>query len=223
MMNYKYYAPILGIFVAVLLISNIASTKIVQFGLFSFDGGTLLFPLSYIFSDILTEVYGYSRSRAVIWVGFISAILMSLVFLIVGMLPPADGWINQSSYDLILGQAPRIVCASIIAYFVGEFLNSYTLAKIKVWMNGRYLWVRTIGSTIIGEGADTSIFCLIAFYGVIPEYLLVAIIISNYVFKVGIEVLFTPITYKVCNFLKREENEDYYDYKTDYNPFKVKL
>jgi len=218
--NYKYFDIILGLFVAVLLISNIASTKIIQVWKFTFDGGTILFPLSYIFGDILTEVYGYRKARKAIWVGFFSAFLMSLVLWVVGILKPAQGWDLQSAYLSILGQAPRIVGASLVAYFAGEFINSFVLAKLKIATKGRWLWTRTIGSTIAGELIDTLLFCFIAFYGLYPNHLLLSIIISNYVFKVGLEVILTPATYKIVGFLKRRENEDYYDYKTNFNPFK---
>ena len=217
--HYKHLDAITAFFVAVLLISNIASTKIVDFGWFTFDGGTLLFPLSYIFGDILTEVYGYRRSRKVIWLGFFSAFLMSLVLMIVGKLPASADWPNQNAYDAILGLTPRIVIASLVAYFAGEFSNAFTLAKMKIATKGKWLWVRTIGSTIIGEGVDTVLFVLIAFWGILPNDLLVVIIISNYVFKTGLEILLTPLTYQVVGWLKKEEGEDFYDRETRFNPF----
>ena len=217
--NYRYLGAISVFFVSVLLISNVASTKIVDFKWFTFDGGTLLFPLSYIFGDILTEVYGYKKSRGVIWLGFFSALMMSLIFIIVGKLPSAPGWNNQASYDAILGLTPRIVVASLIAYSCGEFSNSFVLAKMKIWTTGKMLWTRTIGSTIVGEFIDSILFIMIAFWGVLPGSLLLTLIISNYIFKTGVEVLFTPITYKVVGFLKRKENEDYYDIGTNFNPF----
>lgn len=219
--GYRYFDLVMAIFVAVLLISNVASSKILDLGPFTFDGGTILFPISYIFGDILTEVYGYSRSRRVIWIGFGCAVLMALVFAIVGALPPAEGWRGQEAYMTILGQTPRIVLGSLIAYFTGEFSNSYTLAKMKVFTHGRWLWTRTIGSTIVGEGVDTLLFVLIAFYGLYNPSLLLSIIISNYLFKTGFEALVTPLTYLVVNNLKRVENEDYYDVDTDFNPFRV--
>jgi queuosine precursor transporter len=222
MRRYKYYDIILGLFVAVLLISNVASSKILKLGPFTFDGGTILFPISYIFGDILTEVYGYRNSRRVIWTGFFAALLMSLTFIIVGKLPAAGGWANQDAYDKILGLTPRIVIASLVAYFSGEFSNSYTLAKMKILTKGKWLWTRTIGSTIVGEGVDTLLFVIIAFYGVLPDSLLVTVIISNYIFKVGFEVAFTPATYLVVGFLKRSEEIDIYDYKTNFNPFAIK-
>jgi len=219
MKTYRYFDVIMALFVAVLLISNVASAKILDLGPFTFDGGTILFPLSYIFGDILTEVYGYRRSRKVIWTGFGCAGLMSLVFARVGALPPAQGWEHQAAYEAILGQTTRIVLGSLIAYWAGEFSNSFVLAKLKIITNGQWLWTRTIGSTIVGEGVDTLLFANIAFLGVLPQDLLVALVISNYVFKVGVEVLATPITYAIVTFLKRAEQEDYYDRDTDFNPF----
>ncbi len=217
--NFKYLNVISVFFVSVLLISNVASTKIIDLKWFVFDGGTLLFPLSYIFGDVLTEVYGYKRSRSVIWLGFFMALMMSIIFIVVGKLPAASGWDNQSAYDVILGLTPRIVCASLIAYFFGEFSNSFVLAKMKIITRGRWLWTRTIGSTLVGELVDSVIFIIIAFFGILPNSLLVTLIISNYLFKTGVEILFTPITYKVVKFLKKEEREDYYDRDTNFNPF----
>jgi hypothetical protein len=219
--GYRYYDLIMVSFVAVLLISNVASSKIVELGPFTFDGGTLLFPISYIFGDILTEVYGYRRSRRVIWAGFGSAALMAGVFALVGALPPAEGWPYQEAYEAILGITPRIVLGSLIAYFAGEFSNSYTLARMKVLTQGRWLWTRTIGSTLVGEGVDTVLFVTIAFAGTLPWSLFWSIVISNYVFKVGLEVVMTPVTYRVTNHLKQTENEDVYDVDTDFNPFKI--
>ncbi len=221
-MRFKYLDIILGLFVAVLLISNIASTKIVQFGPFTFDGGTLLFPIVYIFGDILTEVYGFKAARRVIWTGFVGALLMSAVLIIVGKLPAAADWVNQDAYDKILGLTPRIVIASLIAYFAGEFSNSITLAKMKIATKGRWLWSRTIGSTIIGEGIDTVLFVLIAFSGILSTSLLLTIIISNYIFKVGLEVVLTPATYGIVRHLKRKEKIDAYDTNTSFNPFTSK-
>ncbi len=217
----KYFDFIMALFVAVLLISNIASTKIVQMGPFTFDGGTLLFPLSYIFGDILTEVYGYVRSRRVIWTGFFCAALMVFTLTIVGWLPPAAGWTGQDAYQAILGMTPRIVLASLVAYWAGEFSNSYTLARMKVLTRGRWLWSRTIGSTLVGQGVDTFLFVGIAFAGILPADLLWSIGLSNYVFKTGLEVLMTPLTYQIVSFLKRAEAQDVYDIGTDFNPFRL--
>jgi len=217
--RFKYLDLITGLFVAVLLISNIASSKIVEIWKFTFDGGTILFPLSYIFGDILTEVYGFRRSRRVIWIGFFCAALMSLTLGLVGLIKPAGGWVYQEAYMRILGQTPRIVTASLIAYFAGEFSNSFVLAKMKILTKGKWLFMRTIGSTIIGQGIDTVIFVLIAFLGVYPNDLVLLIIISNYIFKVSLEVVFTPLTYKIVGFLKRVEKVDWFDYRTNFNPF----
>lgn len=220
--NYKYLGTISVFFVSVLLISNVASTKIIDFNWFTFDGGTLLFPLSYIFGDILTEVYGYNKSKKVIWLGFFMALLMSLVFILVGILPSAPGWNNQNAYDLILGLTPRIVIASLVAYSFGVFSNSFILAKMKIWTKGKMLWTRTIGSTLVGEFVDSIIFIVIAFWGILPRELLITLIISNYIFKTMIEIIFTPITYKVVKFLKNKEGEDFYDNDTNFNPFSLK-
>lgn len=219
--SYRWVDLVTAAFVAVLLISNVASTKITQLGPFSFDGGTILFPLAYIFGDVLTEVYGYQRSRRVIWTGFVWIVIAAIIFTLVDLLPPAQGWELQDSYHSILGQTPRIVLASLVAYFAGEFSNSFTLAKLKLATRGKWLWVRTIGSTLVGEAVDTVIFLLVAFIGVLPNDLLVDVILSNYIFKVGVEILFTPVTYRVVKWLKQAEQEDYFDDGTDFNPFKV--
>ena len=219
--TYRFFDILVALFVAVLLISNIASTKILTFWKFTFDGGTLLFPLSYIFGDILTEVYGFRRSRRVIWLGFICALLMSLVLYVVQSLPPAADWPHQQAFENLLGFVPRIVLASLIAYFMGEFTNSVTLSLLKIKTKGKFLWVRTIMSTIIGEGIDTMVFCMVAFYGVLPDNVLWAVILSNYIFKCSIEILFTPLTYLIVNTLKRKEKVDTYDYGVTYNPFRI--
>ena len=218
--NYRYFDVLVALFVAVLLISNVASTKILSIWKFTFDGGTILFPLSYIFGDILTEVYGFRRSRRVIWLGFAAALLMSFTLYVVQLLPPADGWQYQDDFRHILGFVPRIVLASLIAYFAGEFSNSFTLSRLKIVTRGRFLWVRTITSTLIGEGLDTLLFCMIAFYGTLPVPLLISVILSNYIFKCSVEILFTPFTYIIVNFLKKKEKEDMYDTGINYNPFR---
>ncbi len=233
MRPYKYFDLVMAAFVAVLLISNIASSaKIIDWGVsihtlrLSFDAGTLLFPLSYIFGDVLTEVYGYARGRRVIWVGFFAALLMSAVLAVVGYLPGEEAWqgyAGDAAYASILGGVASggIIVASITAYFLGEFSNSYVLAKMKVWMKGRMLWARTIGSTIIGQGIDTVVFTVIACaFGVFPWEIAMSIIVANYIFKVAIEAIFTPITYLVVGFLKRAEHEDYYDRDTNFNPLR---
>lgn len=221
MKSFKYLTFLTVFFTVVLIISNIVSTKITKLGLLTFDAGTLLFPLSYIFGDVLTEVYGFRRSRQVIWTGFFFAFFSALIIYIVGLLPVAPGWQYQEAYQNILGLTPRIITASLIAYLFGEFSNSFILAKLKIKTAGRFLWLRTISSTLVGEGLDTLLFVLIAFTGVLPTTLLLTVILSNYIFKVGVEVIFTPLTYKVVKFLKKQEGEDYYDYQTNFNPFKI--
>jgi uncharacterized integral membrane protein (TIGR00697 family) len=218
--EYRYFTLITGLFVAVLLISNIASSKIVELGPFTFDGGTILFPISYIFGDVLTEVYGYRKSRQVIWIGFGCALLMTVVFALVGLLPSSPEWHNQNAYSAILGTTPRIVAGSLIAYFAGEFSNSYILAKMKIFTGGRWLFTRTIGSTIVGEGIDSLIFVMVAFAGIYSGGTILAIVISNYVFKVGFEVILTPLTYAIVSSLKRSEKSDVFDYTTNFNPFR---
>lgn len=220
MKNFRYLDLITALFVVVLVVSNVASSKVVLMGPFTFDGGTILFPLAYIFGDVLTEVYGYKRSRRVIWTGFFLLMLSTLTLGIVNALPtPKDQQATAQAFSTILGLVPRIVLGSLVAYFVGEFVNSYVLAKLKVATKGRWLWTRTIGSTLVGEALDTAIFLLIAFYGVWDNGLLWTVFVSNYIFKVGVEVLFTPVTYAVVGFLKRAELEDHYDRDTDFNPF----
>lgn len=219
--NYKYLTPITVFFVTVLLISNIVSTKITDIWPFTFDAWTILFPLSYIFWDILTEVYGYKQSRKIIRMWFAAALLMSAIIIIVGLLPSANDRPYQEAYQNILWLTPRIVLASLIAYFAWEFSNSYLLAKIKIWMKGKKLRIRTIGSTIIGQILDTGLFVLIAFFWIFEPSLLWTILISNYIFKVWVEILFTPLTYLITNTLKKSEWEDYYDNKTNFNPFKI--
>ena len=220
--SFKLYDLTLGLFIAVLIISNIVSTKIIEIGPFTFDGGTLLFPIVYIFGDVITEVYGFKGSRRIIWTGFFALALMSAIIWIVGLIPPAQGWNLQEAYKNILMTAPRIAIASMIAFWFGEFINSYVLAKMKVWTKGSHLWTRTIGSTIFGELIDTLLFCTIAFVGVLPNELLISIIISNYIFKVLYEILATPLTYAVIRYYKKTEEIDVYDTK-DFNPFKFKM
>lgn len=219
MKEYRFFTLVTAVFVAVLMISNVASSKWVSLGPLIFDGGTILFPVSYIFGDILTEVYGYRKARQVIWIGFACALLMSAVFAIVGFLPSAPGWENQDAYSKILGITPRIVAGSLVAFFAGEFSNSYILAKMKVLTKGRWLFTRTIGSTIVGQGIDTFLFVIVAFAGTLPVSTLAAGVVSNYIFKVGFEVIATPFTYAIVNFLKRTEKTDVYDTRTNFNPF----
>lgn len=215
------YTFITALFAVVLIVSNIASAKITAFWGLTLDAGTLLFPLSYIFGDILTEVYGYAASRRVIWIGFAGSFLASVIFMLVAVLPSAPDWGNQDAYMAILGLTPRIVAASLLAYLVGQFANSYILARMKVATNGKRLWARTISSTLIGELLDSTIFVLVAFLGVFSSALIIPLIVSNYIFKVAVEIVFTPVTYAVVARLKRVEGVDVYDRGTDFSPFRV--
>ena len=221
-MKYRYLDIVTAVFVTVLILSNITSTKILSLGWFSFDGGTIIFPLAYIFGDILTEVYGYARARRVIWIGFAMNLLMVVVFWFVTWLPAAGDWGQQEAFSSILGVIPRIVLASLTAYLLGEFLNRYVLAKLKVKMMGKMLWLRTIGSTVIAQLVDTTIFLLIAFAGVLPWNLLLVIWVSNYIFKILVEILLLPLTYRIVGWLKRKEKVNYYDTDTNFNPLKLK-
>jgi len=217
--HFQYYDIILAIFAAVLLISNLAAVKLIAFGPIITDGGAVLFPLAYIFGDILTEVYGYRYTRRAIWTGFFVMLLAVFAFTVVRYLPAAPDWNTQKSYVDILGFFPRIVLASLTAYLVGEFLNSFILAKLKVKMGGKRLWVRLISSTIVGEFFDTIIFCLIAFGGLISNKDMVSYILVGWIFKTGVEVIMLPVTYRLIAFLKRREQVDHYDRTTNFTPF----
>jgi len=229
--NYRYYDLIMVAFVVVLLCSNLigpakaAQLNLPVIGVVTFGAGTLFFPFSYIFGDVLTEVYGYAYSRRVIWAGFIGMAFASLMAYVIVALPPAPQWKNQAVYEVAFGSTWRIAGASLIAFFCGEFVNSFVLAKMKVVTAGRWLWARTIGSTIAGEGVDSTIFYPLAFWnsGIMPNELVPVLMLSQFVAKVGVEVLFTPLTYVIVNFLKRHEQEDWYDKDTEFNPFSVKL
>ena len=228
--NYRYYDFVMAAFVTVLICSNlIGPAKIAQLdlpllGVVTFGAGVLFFPISYVFGDILTEVYGYSRARNVIWAGFAGLGFASFMSAVVVALPPASFWHHQADYEVAFGSTWRIVLASMAAYFCGEFVNSFVLAKMKIMTRGRWLWTRTIGSTIFGEAIDSALFYPLAFYGagVFPDDRLPQIMLAQFVTKVGVEVVFTPLTYKIVNWLKRAENEDYYDRHTDFNPFTLK-
>lgn len=220
---YRYYDLIMVAFVVILLISNTVVAKPVQIGPWLAGGDILIFAISYIFGDILTEVYGYARSRRVIWIGFAALIFMALIYTLVGLLPAGANWDGQEAYQTILGQSPRIVLGSITAFFLGEFCNSVVLAKLKVATRGRLLWTRTIGSTLVGQTVDTTTFCFIAFAGVLPNVDIWKIISFGIVSKVLYETLATPVTYAVVHWLKRAEGVDYYDTNTDFNPFNFSL
>ncbi|HEX2995560.1 MAG TPA: queuosine precursor transporter [Anaerolineales bacterium] len=232
MKQYRFFDLIMAVFVTVLVVSNIASSaKIVDWGLslfgvpLAFDAGTILFPISYIFGDILTEVYGYKRSRRVIWAGFVCLALSAFVFWLIRVMPGEatwQGYAGDAAYEAILGgmSSGGIVLASLAGYWTGEFTNSFTLAKLKILTNGRWLWVRTIGSTLVGELVDTVVFVVVASAtGVFSWDLFLTLTLTNYLFKCSVEALMTPITYAAVNGLKRVENEDYYDRETNFNPF----
>lgn len=229
MKSYKYLSFITGIFTATLLISNTLDTKIfalgpfnLPFGIvlsFNLPSGIILFPLAYIFGDVLTEVYGYATSRKVIWTGFVSLLLMILTYEVAGILPAAPFWPHQEAFQNILGHVPRIVVASIIAYFIGEFCNSYVLAKIKVWMQGRAMPFRFVASTAIGQAVDTTVFVFIAFVGDFSARAIFSLIFSGWIFKVAWEIIALPLTLVIVKRLKKAEKEDYFDIHTNFNPF----
>lgn len=221
--TYKYYDLIMASFVCVLLCANLVGvSKAVQINGFTFGAGNVFFPLSYLFGDVLTEVYGYARSRKVVWAGFGALAYASLMSAVVVHLPPSPDWHGQEHLEAVFGSTWRTSLASLIGYACGEFANSVTLAKLKVKTQGRFLWVRTIGSTVVGEAADTLVFYPLAFFGVWSTDLLLTVMMGNYGIKVAWEVFATPITYRVVAFLKRKENEDYYDRNTDFTPFSLK-
>lgn len=223
MKTYRYFDLILAFFAAVLLISNLSATKLVAFGPIISDGGAVLFPLAYIFSDVLTEVYGYAYARRAIWVGFGVMILAVAAFTVVRYLPGAAEYHDQAAFEAVLGFFPRIVLASLAAYLVGEFLNAYVLAKLKVKTDGKKMWLRLIGSTVVGEMADTVVFCLIAFGGILTWPDMAIYIIVGWAFKTGVEVVFLPVTYRAIAFLKKHEGVDAYDTQTDFSPARVSI
>ena len=216
----KYYDLVMALFVAVLIVSEITSTKLIHIGPFRTAGAIILFPIAYIVSDVLTEVYGYARARRVMWVGFGALILMSAVLTIVQYLPAAPIWNNQAAYESVLGFVPRISIASIIAYWVGGFANDFVLAKMKIWTKGKMLWSRTIGSTVVGQAVDSFLFIGIAYYGRLPMSVILQIALTQYGLKLAYESLATPFTYFVVNKLKKAEGIDVYDTNTNFTPFK---
>lgn len=222
--RYKYFDLVMAAFVTVLLCSTLIGVpKVTQvFGL-TFGAGIFFFPISYVFGDILTEVYGYARSRKVIWAGFAALIFASFMTWFVLALPAAPGWKDQAIFEKVYGQTPRIAFASFTAYWFGEFTNSYIMAKMKIRTAGKYLWMRTIGSTIAGEGVDSIIFYPLAFYGLWDNALIVKVMVANYLLKTAWEAMLTPFTYKIVNFLKRAEQEDYFDRDTNFSPFTLEV
>lgn len=217
--RYRYLDALITLFVTVLLISNIIATKFFAIGPLRISTAQMLFPITYIFGDIFTEVYGYGASRRAIWYGFFASfILVALSYLAV-IVPPAPEYADQHAFATIFKPVGRIVAASLLAYWCGEFANSFTLAKLKLLTGGKYLWTRTIGSTIVGQAVDTTVVMFAAFYGMRSTHVILQLIVSGYVIKVIYETLMTPITYAVVNFLKRTEAVDYFDYETNFSPF----
>ncbi|MCS7281057.1 MAG: queuosine precursor transporter [Desulfobacterota bacterium] len=211
-----------SIFVTCLITSNIIAVKLIEISGIVLPAAIIVFPLSYIFGDILTEVYGYSAARKVIWLGFLCNLIFVLASHIAGILPPAKFWDGQASYERILGYAPRLLFASFSAYLLGEFSNSFVLAKLKIKTKGRFLWVRTITSTLVGQGIDSLVFITLAFYGEMPHTVLLLTVIYQWLAKTIYEALFTPLTYVIVNFLKRKEGMDVFDYETRFNPLLIR-
>lgn len=225
--RFRYYDLVMAAFVTILLLSNLIGASKPSYvnlpgiGEWSFGAGVLFFPISYIIGDVLTEVYGYARARRVIWTGFAALLFMAFMAWIVVQLPAADGWPGQEAYEFVFGNSWRIVLASMVAFWAGEFANSFVLAKMKVWTEGRHLWMRTIGSTVVGQGLDSLIFYPLAFYGLAgwPVELLWQVVLSQWLIKTAWEALLTPVTYVVIGALKKAEGVDVYDTETDFSPF----
>jgi hypothetical protein len=216
------YLDVVGVtFVTCLLVSNLAAVKLFNFGPFVFTGGIIVFPLNYIFGDILSEIYGFARTRRIIWAGLFANLFMAIMLWLAIQLPPAKGWGLQEAFAQVFMLVPRLVVASVLAYWAGELSNSIVLSKMKVWMQAKHLWMRTIGSTLVGEFVDTCIFVLIAFAGVFPSDLLLRVILSGWVFKVVYEAIATPITYVIVGYLKRLEGIEHFDRYEKYNPLKI--
>jgi uncharacterized integral membrane protein (TIGR00697 family) len=217
--RFRYYESLVHIFVVVLLISNLVGQKIVAIGPFRVSGAQFLFPVTYIFGDVFTEVYGYAASRRAIWIGFFASGLLSAMGMFTVWLPPAPDWPNQQAFSTVFGFVPRMVAASLIAFWCGEFANSFVLAKMKLLTRGRMLWSRTIGSTVVGQAVDTAVLMVLAFGGSLTPGLIGNLILSGYLAKVLYEAAATPLTYLVVNFLKRRESVDTFDTDTNFNPF----
>jgi queuosine precursor transporter len=217
--QYRFLDSLTIGFVVVLLISNLVGPKICQFGPLQISAAEFLFPLTYICGDVFTEVYGYGASRRAIWLGFFAMGLLAVMGQLAVALPPAPGWNDQAAFAKVFGVVPRFAAASLVAYWAGEFTNSYTLAKLKLWTGGRWLWTRTVGSTVSGQAVDTTVVILVAFAGAHPAKMLAWMILSSYLVKVGVEVIATPFTYLVVGGLKRAEGVDAFDRRTKFNPF----
>ena len=218
--EYRYLPLLINIFLVILLVSNLIAPKFAAIGWFRFSAAQLLFPITYIFGDIFTEVYGYAASRKAIWTGFLASAIMTMFGLFAIWLPPAPEFKDQAAFVTIFGVVPRNVAGSLLAFWAGEFANSVTVAKMKLWTNGKHLWTRTVGSTIVGQFVDTVIVVVFIFWGQPPE-VMIRLIVSGYIFKVVYEVIATPLTYVVVNFLKRSEGVDYFDRHTNFNPFRA--
>ncbi len=218
--RFRYYDLLVHIFVVVLLISNLIGQKITAIGPFRISGAQLFFPITYIFGDVFTEVYGYGASRRAIWIGFGASALMALMGLIAVWLPPAPDWHGQQAFAAVFEFVPRLIIASLVAFWCGEFANSFVMAKLKIFTRGRYLWVRTVGSTVVGQAVDTFVVMVLAFGGSLTPSLIVNLILSGYVGKVLYEIAATPLTYLVVNFLKRREGADPFDIGVSFNPFR---
>ncbi len=221
--SFKYLDLIIYLDLTMMAVVNITSGKIIHFSIFTLSAASLCIPINYIIGDTLTEVYGYKQARRATWILIASTIIMAIFLQLVIYLPPAPGFTLNSAYTAVLGQVPRVVLGAWVALFTGQFLNDFVMAKMKLLTKGKYLWTRTIGSTIVGEAADTTCFYTIALFNVIPSGLLVRSILSAWFLKVMIEVIITPISYSVIGKLKRAEHQDYYDYKTNFNPFSLKI
>ena len=220
--QFRYFDFIMAAFVAILLLSNlIGAAKLATVGGWTFGAGILFFPLGYVIGDVLTEVYGYARARRCVWAGFAGLVFMAFMSWAVVAMPPAKGWTNQAAYEAVFGNTWRIVIASITAFWAGEFVNSFVLAKMKIWTQGKYLWSRTIGSTVFGQGVDSMIFYPLAFYGIWETELVFTVMLTNWALKVGWEAALTPVTYGVVGWLKRREGVDVFDANTDFTPFKL--
>ena len=232
--TFRYFDLVMAAFVVVLVLSNvIGAAKIsavavpfwpdgwwpAEDGMFIFGAGILFFPLSYVIGDVLTEVYGYARARRVIWAGFAALLFMALMSYVVVSLPPDAGWSGQAAYEQVFGQVPQIVLASILAFWAGEFVNSYVMAKMKIWTGGKKLWTRTIGSTVVGQGVDSLLFYPIAFFNVWDADQIMVVMVTNWALKVGWEAVLTPVTYRVVGFLKKAEGVEIFDTDTDFSPF----
>jgi uncharacterized integral membrane protein (TIGR00697 family) len=213
-----WFVFVVAIFITCLITANIAAVKLIEVFRFVLPAGTIIFPISYIFGDVLTEVYGYRQARRVIWLGFFCNFIVVVVIWIGQVLPPASFWDGQKAYERILGYTPRLLVASFLAYLVGEFANSFVLAKMKIATKGRWLWTRTIGSTLVGEGFDSLVFMTLAFAGAMPAGALLVAILTQWLVKSAYEAVVTPLTYIVVNFLKRKEGLDVFDYDTRFNP-----